>query len=90
MQYNYSEQNKIIGSIEKTGKYNTTVLSCEYFHSEFSFELNYKNPNSYLSYNVQNTLITNPIITIISIRKKINQMKNHIFNYIENYFNIYL
>ena len=33
-----NSSNKIIGLIEKTGKYNTAVLSCEYFHSEFSFE----------------------------------------------------
>ncbi|KAK8846382.1 hypothetical protein M9Y10_020397 [Tritrichomonas musculus] len=72
--------NTINGTIKKGGKYNTTVLSCEYFHSEFSFELIYKNPNSCLSSNVQNTLIINPIITLISmilfIAWLINWVKN--------------
>lgn len=62
-----NESSKITGTIEKRGMYNTTILSCEYFHSEFSVEMIYNNPTSHLSYNVQNILITNPIIVVISI-----------------------
>lgn len=77
----HKDSSKINGLIEEQGKYNTTIMSCDYFHSEFSFELIYNNPDTCLSYNVRNLLITNPIISIISVILFILWLINWIKNF---------